>query len=86
MGKHNTQKVKKIKAIPDRRMDFYRRIINSPEQQKRRKNRRIAEGVAFAALLACALIIGLLYYQENQYKKEIASLESFLENEDNITA
>ena len=86
MGKHNTQKVKKIKVIPDRRMDFYRRIINSPEQQKRRKNRRIAEGVAFAVLLACALIIGLLYYQENQYKKEIASLESFLENEDNITA
>ena len=86
MSKDGTQQVKKIKAIPDRRMDFYRRIINSPEQQKRRKNRRIAEGIALVVLLASALIIGLLYYQQSLYKKEIANLESFLEDEHNIAA
>ena len=37
MEKHQTEKIRKIKAIPDRRIDFYYRLLNGPEQLKRRK-------------------------------------------------
>ena len=41
MKKHQTEKIRKIKAIPDRRIDFYYRLLNGPEQLKRRKKQRI---------------------------------------------
>lgn len=86
MKKNGTEKVRKIKAIPDRRMDFYRRIQNSPEQQKKRRNRKIAAGLVLAAVVAATAVVGVLKYQENQYENEIARLESFLEDETNVAA
>lgn len=44
MEKHQTEKIRKIKAIPDRRIDFYYRLLNGPEQLKRRKKQRITAG------------------------------------------
>ena len=41
MEKHQTEKIRKIKAIPDRRIDFYYRLLNGPEQLKRRKKQRV---------------------------------------------
>ena len=38
MKKHQTEKIRKIKAIPDRRIDFYYRLLNGPEQLKEAKN------------------------------------------------
>ena len=38
MEKHQTEKIRKIKAIPDRRIDFYYRLLNGPEQLKEAKN------------------------------------------------
>ena len=35
MEKHQTEKIRKIKAIPDRRIDFYYRLLNGPEQLKK---------------------------------------------------
>ena len=86
MSKHGTEKVRKIRAIPDRQMDFYRRIRNSPEQQKKRKNRKIATGLVLAAIVAATAVVGVLKYQEVQYENENARLEAFLEDETNIAA
>ena len=37
MKKHQTEKIRKIKAIPDRKIDFYYRLLNGPEQLKKKK-------------------------------------------------
>lgn len=51
MKKHQTEKIRKIKAIPDRRIDFYYRLLNGPEQLKKRKKQRIAAALVIAAFL-----------------------------------
>lgn len=39
MEKHQTEKIRKIKAIPDRRIDFYYRLLNGPEQLKKERSK-----------------------------------------------
>ena len=51
MEKHQTEKIRKIKAIPDRRIDFYYRLLNGPEQLKKRKKQRITAALVIACLL-----------------------------------
>ena len=86
MKKHQTEKIRKIKAIPDRRIDFYYRLLNGPEQLKRRKKQRITAVLVIAAVLAAGHVIGVLKHSEKEYKKTIAELEAFLEDETNQAA
>ena len=81
MKKHQTEKIRKIKAIPDRRIDFYYRLLNGPEQLKRRKKQRITAVLVIAAVLAAGHVIGVLKHSEKEYQKTIAELEAFLEDE-----
>ena len=86
MEKHQTEKIRKIKAIPDRRIDFYYRMLNGPEQLKRRKKQRITAELVIAAFLAAGHVIGVLKHSEKEYQKTIAKLEAFLEDETNQAA
>lgn len=86
MKKHQTEKIRKIKAIPDRRIDFYYRLLNGPEQLKRRKKQRITAVLVIAAVLAAGHVIGVLKHSEKEYQKTIAELEAFLEDETNQAA
>lgn len=86
MSKQGKQKVRKIKAIPDRRMDFYDRIKNSPQQQKRRRKRRILEALVLALAVGASAVLCVLKNKERQYQQEVAGLESFLEDETNVAA
>ena len=86
MEKHHTEKIRKIKAIPDRRIDFYYRLLNGPEQLKRRKKQRITAALVIAAFLAAGHVIGVLKHSEKEYQKTIAKLEAFLEDETNQAA
>ena len=86
MEKHQTEKIRKIKAIPDRRIDFYYRLLNGPEQLKRRKKQRITAALVIAAFLAAGHVIGVLKHSEKEYQKTIAKLEAFLEDETNQRA
>ena len=38
MKKHQTEKIRKIKAIPDRRIDFYYRLSRAAKKKKEAKN------------------------------------------------
>ena len=76
MEKHQTEKIRKIKAIPDRRIDFYYRLLNGPEQLKRRKKQRITAALVIAAFLAAGHVIGVLKHSEKEYQKTIAKLEA----------
>ena len=80
MEKHQTEKIRKIKAIPDRRIDFYYRLLNGPEQLKKRKKQRITAALVIAAFLAAGHVLGVLKH------KTIAKLEAFLEDETNQAA
>ena len=86
MEKHQTEKIRKIKAIPDRRIDFYYRLLKGPEQLKRRKKQRITAALVIAAFLAAGHVIGVLKHSEKEYQKTIAKLEAFLEDETNQAA
>ena len=86
MEKHQTEKIRKIKAIPDRRIDFYYRLLNGPEQLKRRKKQRITAALVIAAFLAAGHVLGVLKHSEKEYQKTIAKLEAFLEDETNQAA
>ena len=80
MEKHQTEKIRKIKAIPDRRIDFYYRLLNGPEQLKRRKKQRITAALVIAAFLAAGHVMKL--FQENSimnllwilFREELAHL------------
>ena len=82
MEKHQTEKIRKIKAIPDRRIDFYYRLLNGPEQLKRRKKQRITAALVIAAFLAAGHVIGVLKHSEKEYQKKIAKLEGQEEEEE----
>ena len=86
MEKHQTEKIRKIKAIPDRRIDFYYRLLNGPEQLKKRKKQRITAALVIAAFLAAGHVLGVLKHSEKEYQKTIAKLEAFLEDETNQAA
>ena len=86
MKKHQTEKIRKIKAIPDRRIDFYYRLLNGPEQLKKRKKQRIAAALVIAAFLAAGHVLGVLKHSEKEYQKTIAELEEFLNDETNQAA
>ena len=83
MEKHQTEKIRKIKAIPDRRIDFYYRLLNGPEQLKKRKKQRITAALVIVAFLAAGHVLGVLKHSEKEYQKTIAKLEAFLEDETN---
>ena len=71
MEKHQTEKIRKIKAIPDRRIDFYYRLLNGPEQLKKRKKQRITAALVIAAFLAAGHVLGVLKHSEKEYQKTI---------------
>lgn len=77
MEKHQTEKIRKIKAIPDRRIDFYYRLLNGPEQLKRRKKQRITAALVIAAFLAAGHVIGVLKHSEKNIKKQLLSWKRF---------
>ena len=83
MKKHQTEKIRKIKAIPDRRIDFYYRLLNGPEQLKRRKKQRITAVLVIAAVLAAGHVIGVLKHSEKEYQKTDISTE-YLTDTDKI--
>ena len=50
MKKHQTEKIRKIKAIPDRRIDFYYRLLNGPEQLKKMKEAKNSGGTCDSSI------------------------------------
>lgn len=50
MKKHQTEKIRKIKAIPDRRIDFYYRLLNGPEQLKKKKEAKNSGGTCDSSI------------------------------------
>lgn len=86
MSKHGKEKVRRIKAIPNRQIDFYYRLQNSPQQQRRRRKRRILEALVLALTVGAAAVWCFFKNEEKEYQEKIAVLEAFLEDETNAAA
>lgn len=84
VSKEKKIKLKKIKAIPARRIDFYRRLQKSPEKTKARNMRLAAVAAGIAVVLALLAVLAWLFIQKHELQSEVDSLQAYVENESNI--
>lgn len=86
MSRDKTVRLKKVKAIPQRRMDFYRRIQNSPERLRvRRKRLALGSGIVLLTVLLAA-VLGVMYDERLNLEESVLQLESYVNDEDNEKA